>query len=398
MELPPIACGNCRGSGKLRTLVQRSWWLSWLPHTRKQQCPSCRGTGTTLRPTEEVNHLQSIADSIPPHDLLRFADAFRNAKKHLAKEWNSTVLNDKVFEALASDWEKWDNIDKWGWHVSKDFRQQLEAKYWVSSVDTALKKAESRKDWARRTVCDENCAPIKDLVTQVGADTVAVLLEETAKAIVRKQEAAKAEEERRHYARSANKVRAASLNLPSVQHSIATAVALGLLKTEVIGNGLRYVFLVLDSNTEHPLRINIPCGTIFSPQYKDTQKMVLLKDIILDLQPFDKRSDRLPAACSNMYRDVPSSDDTFEVGTFTEHPRLRQLLGSTAFQECNDWIVQQFAVWTITDNPFPGEMKAITEGPEADKRTHLCDSEMIAQIAQMFRKAKVPISEYQLFF
>ena len=391
MDLPPKACTKCQGIGKVRVPIQRPWWLAWLPPTRQEKCGACHGSGTIPRSPKEIADLRSIVDKVPVKDLLRFYDAFLSVKRDLAREWSPTVLNAKAFEHLcrSSNWSQWDDDRKWGSRPAEGDKSELERRFGYDAARSGLENVKKQNDEVGRFEWRGKCGPIERLDPGLGS----IVVEEAVNAILERRKATKAERVRRESARPANKQRAAALNLPTVQHSIASAVNQNLLIAEVTGSGLKFLTLLLDSTTERPLRVMVPCGTVFHPEDKEKQNMVNVEDVEIALDAFDKKSIYLRAACANMHLEVPTSEDALKVGSFIEHRRLRQLLGSTAFQSC-DWVTQQFAVWTSTDNPSPNEMIAIREGLE---HKHLCDSEMVATLADMFRKADIPTSEYRLF-
>jgi hypothetical protein len=59
----------------------------------------------------------------------------------------------------------------------------------------------------------------------------------------------------------------------------------------------------------------------------------------------------VPVACAEMRRDQPGESDTFDIRTSRASGDLARLLNEPEFGD-HQFRVQQFAVWTITNDPL----------------------------------------------
>ena len=186
---------------------------------------------------------------------------------------------------------------------------------------------------------------------------------------------------------------------PAAQGTVPTAltVELGealsgtLAQVTITGQGLERIDLLLESLSEEALEINIPAGTIFLAQTAGTQNMVVRKPRVVVLPTAgSKESVTLSAACANMELDAPGESDHFVVSTAPVPEDLIKLLNLPAFLE-EPFRVQQFAIWTTTDNPPRGGYIGlgyfgVGSGPS--------DEEM-ERIRALFQQAGIPTERYQ---
>lgn len=172
---------------------------------------------------------------------------------------------------------------------------------------------------------------------------------------------------------------------------LADAVDRDLVTAEVRGVDLRWVDVVLESLMPDPLEVTIPLGTIFEAQSSHTQDMVVreAKSVFL-ASAGNTESVAVPVACGNMNRGVPDQEDTFTISLTPAAEELVKLLSLPEFHEAGSF-VQQFAVWTITDNPARDEYRGlgyfgVGYGP---------DDEDMETIRTLFGKAGIPAARYQ---
>ncbi len=104
------------------------------------------------------------------------------------------------------------------------------------------------------------------------------------------------------------------------------------------------------------------------------------------------RSVEIPVACANMQLGVPEETDQFTISTAPSADDLMKLLVLPGFLD-EPFRVQQFAIWTITDNPARGGYVGlgyfgVGSGP---------DDEEMQRIRALFEQAGIPTDRYQAF-
>jgi hypothetical protein len=165
------------------------------------------------------------------------------------------------------------------------------------------------------------------------------------------QPAARAEVQAKASAEAQTAARRASISLND-------AVAQGLVKVTTDGAGLDAVDLILASRKPGSWAVTIPAGTILGSTSKGVQNMVVREEQTVVLEGADAEvSLTVPAACINMTLDVPLTGNHFSLSGPAQGD-LARLVALPAFRE-RPFRVQQFAIWTITDNPAPGEYVGI---------------------------------------
>lgn len=138
--------------------------------------------------------------------------------------------------------------------------------------------------------------------------------------------------------------------LPEIRTDLVRAQRAGLVTVEGRGSGLQRLKLELELEVVQPVRLTVEAGTVFRPGAAGTQAMVVRRRTEVRLtaeRPEVQLS--LEAACAEMDDDVPGSGDRF---TLEAPPRgdLAKLLAVDGFTD-KGFRVQQFAIWTITDDP-----------------------------------------------
>jgi hypothetical protein len=172
---------------------------------------------------------------------------------------------------------------------------------------------------------------------------------------------------------------------------IGEAVAKGLVQADIYGRGLERVDIELRLISADPLVVVIPSGTIFQAQSPDLQNMIVRKKSALWLKSRDEaESLSVLAACANMERDVPGSKDMLSVSDMLAAEDLVALLDSPKFHR-ETFRVQQFAIWTITDNPRRYDYVRLGTfgfgtGPS---------DEEIERIRALFKSAGISIDKYR---
>jgi hypothetical protein len=173
---------------------------------------------------------------------------------------------------------------------------------------------------------------------------------------------------------------------------LATAIKAKQIRMDAVGSGLQSLDIELTSLVDDPLEVVVPVATLFAPRDSDTQKMVVTTQATIQLSDGAPVRFTLDVACATMRRDTPGSRDTFRLSTVTPKRDLRLLLREPAFGDAS-FRVQQFAIWTITDNPRRGAYVGlgtfgVGSGPSAAE---------YRQIKGLFKKAGIDPTRYAAF-
>jgi hypothetical protein len=149
--------------------------------------------------------------------------------------------------------------------------------------------------------------------------------------------------------------KAKSINAIFKAHEVETELTAGqskgLLSASASGLYLTSISLSIVSKAENPLKVNILPGTIFTPGVTGTQKMVVTHPLSVLLQPGATVNSTINVACMNMYYLMPGPFDTLTLSSTSVTGDLKVLLDSNTLSG-KSWRIRQFAVWTITDNPW----------------------------------------------
>ena len=160
---------------------------------------------------------------------------------------------------------------------------------------------------------------------------------------------------------------------------------------QLTGNGIQTMDLSLSSKSRSVLDVTVDAGMIFEANSPNVQSMVATSTADVTLNPGDSEvSLTVDVSCTNMNLEAPAQGDTFYVQA--SHSRdLRRLVNLADFQQASPQ-VQQFAVWTITDNPtrdgFVELCSTGCSGPTDDEMN---------QIRQLFTEAGITASKYAAF-
>ena len=177
------------------------------------------------------------------------------------------------------------------------------------------------------------------------------------------------------------------------QVQLRDAASRGLVRISIRGQGLEWIKLILESLIPDPLQVTISQGTVFQSQTAGVQNMVVTekRTVVLDSMGSSVTLS-IPVACANMELDQP--DDIHGFG-ISEAPVLDDLLKVLALPGFADesFRVQQFAIWTITDNPSRGGYVGLGyfgagSGPS---------SEEMQRIRELFEQAGIPPERYRAF-
>ncbi|WP_294232620.1 hypothetical protein [Prosthecobacter sp.] len=152
------------------------------------------------------------------------------------------------------------------------------------------------------------------------------------------------------------------------QVSLEDALSQDLITMTCRGAGLQKLSLILALQTAEPLVVVIAAGSIFESKDPQTQNMLVPSENRLPLiekgnsriERGDSRSFLVDARCMNMALDTPGYSNEFSVKKTRVSGDLDRLIRSAEFTKLSPR-VEQFAIWTITDNPNPGGYTPIIE-------------------------------------
>lgn len=148
---------------------------------------------------------------------------------------------------------------------------------------------------------------------------------------------------------------------PNQEAELRQALTDGLVSVTGTGDGLQSLDLSLTSEVDFDLDVSIEVGTQLEPRVRGTQLMVVLEAQTVTLAANATADVTLEVACAEMHQDQPTGDDTFHVLDAPPQADLVRLLQIPEFRVESDR-VQQFAVWTVTNNPGRNGYVGLTSG------------------------------------
>lgn len=165
-----------------------------------------------------------------------------------------------------------------------------------------------------------------------------------------------------------------------------------LIDISTQGTGsLMWIELDITSKSANAMKIAILPATVFEPQSSSVQSMVVRRKKIVTLEPEETvESIRVSAACANMRRNVPKESDNLTAEISRAPADLVQLLNLSDFHD-EPFRIQQFAIWTITDNPersgYVGMgYYGVGTGPSEEE---------LEQVRLLLKKAEISTEKYQ---
>lgn len=174
--------------------------------------------------------------------------------------------------------------------------------------------------------------------------------------------------------------------------TLQEALSEGLVLASITGDGLTRIDLTLKPQVEFNLEIEIEPGTTFLSGSEGVQNMVLRRETFVYLKPSGEVSLELEVSCANMELKQPGGMDAFTVSTDPPNEDLAKLFALDRFQ-FEEIDLQQFAVWTVTDNPPDGGYVGI----DSDGVTHLPWEDDIARLRTLFEVAGIDSAKYAVF-
>ncbi len=192
---------------------------------------------------------------------------------------------------------------------------------------------------------------------------------------------------------------------PSVlpQLDLREALTEGLVDVDVLGESLQRIDVRLVPHLEPEIEIGFEVtilpGTLFQAPTGSLQDMVVRYGRTVMVRPtFEISLDlefelEISVACADMHLSGPEGGEVYTVSMETPHEDLVKLLSESSFPN-QDFRVQQFAIWTITDNPWRNGYVGLSRfgisgtGPSDDE---------MELIRQLFTSAGIPLERYLAF-
>lgn len=123
------------------------------------------------------------------------------------------------------------------------------------------------------------------------------------------------------------------------------------IEVEAKGGGLSSATLTVTLKSDESLIIVVSAGIVFRAASDRLQNMMVVRDVEIQLDIQRRKQTRsIGVKCMNMNRAEPQPSDVLTIDD-TVSGDLQKLIASNEFQKAGSSI-QQFAVWTITDNPL----------------------------------------------
>ena len=168
------------------------------------------------------------------------------------------------------------------------------------------------------------------------------------------------------------------------------AIALGLLTADVRGVSLESIEVEVSLQVEDSIELTIQPGTTFIAPSPDLQTMVVRHQLYIFLEEKDEVTLEVDVACANMRLKAPDGGEVYSVRIEPPLEELHKLMGLTEFQD-SAFRLQQFAIWTITDNPARGQYVGLTT---ASGEGGAPSNSELQTIAGWFESAGIPLDGY----
>ena len=169
---------------------------------------------------------------------------------------------------------------------------------------------------------------------------------------------------------------------------------MGLVNIDATGTGsINRIRMSITSNSDDNLEVTILPGTIFTSSAAGVQSMVVITEKLVLLSSYETTEPfNVDAACANMELDAPEESNSLVLSTVAAPADLIKLLNLPDFHQ-ETYRVQQFAIWTVTDNPERGGYVGIVTGFGIFGTGP--NDEEIEKIRLLFEKVDIPIDKYK---
>ena len=141
--------------------------------------------------------------------------------------------------------------------------------------------------------------------------------------------------------------------------NIIEALNQGKIEVKVTGSGIKSVNLKMKRLVDHLLKIFAPVGTYFVC-HGSAQNMVSRTQKVVDLTNDEWLSVNIDAACANRSRNIPDSDESFDIQESPHQEDLKKLMPVLGKARVS-FGVEQAAVWIVTDNADYSDLGTLVE-------------------------------------
>ncbi len=176
--------------------------------------------------------------------------------------------------------------------------------------------------------------------------------------------------------------------------TLQEAIEAGFVTISITGDGLTRVDISIKPKVELNLEVEVEPGTILLSGTEGVQNMVIRKQEFIYLEP-DPQVDvslEVEVSCVNMHLEQPSSANAFSISPEPASGDLGKLLAIVDFPYL-DLALQQYAIWTITDNPT--DIYSFVGIDTGGQSAPLIDQLLV--IRRLFDQAGIDTSKYLVF-
>lgn len=193
--------------------------------------------------------------------------------------------------------------------------------------------------------------------------------------------------------------RAVKKSLPHaapLEVGLLEAINKGMIKVKVTGAGLESIGIEIESQVEFNLEIEIQPGILFYSNSSSTQNMISTGTTTVTVEPELSVSTSVNVACTEMDKDTPESENNFTVGQASKVSDLYRLVNCPKFSNAT-FRVQQYSVWTITDNPATYEYVGLTSGFGFDSFGSEPSEDEFNEIKTLIKECGINPYKYEAF-
>ena len=172
---------------------------------------------------------------------------------------------------------------------------------------------------------------------------------------------------------------------------LAAAVSADKIAITLRGESLQGLELTIESKIDTSIRVVVNPATMLIPGASGTQSMVVIEKEVVTLEARETVEVELDVACAEMHDETPTSDDGFRLASKRAPSELVKLLKLPAFGD-QEFRIQQFAIWTITDNPTRTGYVGLSSSDGSGGEPTATELE---RVANLFAEAGIPAGHYR---
>jgi len=134
------------------------------------------------------------------------------------------------------------------------------------------------------------------------------------------------------------------------------------IEVETQGSGIQNVKVRMRNLATYPITVRIPVGSYFISSRQSSQNMITTAESKVRLTGDGWRSVSVSAACANMPRDIPGSEDTFTIQRSPYQEELARLM-PVLDKAGENFATRQAAVWIVTDDASYADLGNLVSRP-----------------------------------